>query len=78
MRQINCNHDTITPRYFAIGLEVRTVRQKKSKYPPHTRPPVFKPGSYGEYLHQHPEVADEGLRKMGLELDEIDKLLMEG
>jgi hypothetical protein len=57
---------------------VKTVEQSKSKYPPHTRPLAIKPGSYSEYLHQHPEIVDEGLRKMGLDVDEIDKLLLEG
>ena len=54
------------------------MKQKKSKYPPHTPPPAIKPGSYSEYLSKHPEIAEEGLRKMGLDPDEIDKLLMEG
>jgi len=57
---------------------VKTVEQKTSKYPPHTRPLAIKPGSYSEYLHKHPEVVDENLRKMGLEPDEIDRLLMAG
>jgi hypothetical protein len=39
---------------------------------------VFKPGSYSEYLHERPEIVDEDLRKMGLNPDEIDQLLMEG
>ncbi|MBM3242414.1 hypothetical protein FJZ31_39650 [Candidatus Poribacteria bacterium] len=54
------------------------MEQKKSKYLPHTRPPVVKPGSYSDYLSKHPEVVEEGLRKMGLDPDEIDKLLLEG
>ncbi len=54
------------------------MEQKTSKYPPHTRPLAIKPGSYSEYLHKHPEVVDENLRKMGLEPDEIDRLLMAG
>ena len=57
---------------------MKTVEQSKSKYPPHPRPLAIKPGSYSEYLHQHPEIVDEGLRKMGLDVDEIDKLLLEG
>ena len=60
------------------GLEVKTVEQSKSKYPPHTRPLARKPGSYSEYLSQHPEIVDESLKKMGLDVDEIDKLLLEG
>jgi hypothetical protein len=57
---------------------VETVEQKKSKYPPHTRPPVIKPGSYSEYLHNHPEVVEEGLRKMGIDPAEMERLLLEG
>jgi hypothetical protein len=54
------------------------MSEKKSKYPPHPRPVAIKPGSYSEYLHNHPEIVDEDLRKMGLDVDEIDKLLLEG
>ncbi|MBI1929315.1 hypothetical protein HYR99_34350 [Candidatus Poribacteria bacterium] len=54
------------------------MAQQKSKYPPHTPPPAIKPGSYSEYLYQHPEVVEEGLRKMGIDPDEMEKLLLEG
>ena len=65
-------------QYTTIKLEVKTVEQSKSKYPPHTRPVAAKPGSYSEYLDKHPEIVEEGLRKMGLDLDEMEKLLLEG
>ena len=78
MRQIGCQYDTITSRNSAIGLDVKTVEQQKSKYPPHTPPPAIKPGSYSEYLSKHPEVVEENLRKMGIDPAEMEKLLLEG
>ena len=53
-------------------------KKSKSKYPPHPRPPATKPGSYGEYLDKHPEIVEEGLRNMGIDPDEMEKLLLEG
>jgi len=78
MRQVGCQYDIITPRNPAIGLEVKTVAQQKSKYPPHTPPPAIKPGSYSEYLHQHPEIVEEHLRNMGIDPDELMQKLLEG
>ncbi|MCZ6680738.1 MAG: hypothetical protein O7E52_26205 [Candidatus Poribacteria bacterium] len=49
-----------------------------SKYPPHTRPPAIKPGSYSEYLHQHPEVVEKELRAIGIDPDELMRMLLEG
>jgi len=54
------------------------MEQRKSKYPPHKRPPVVKPGSYSDYLSKHPEVVEENLRKMGIAPAEMEKLLLEG
>ncbi len=54
------------------------IKDRGSKYPPHPRPLARKPGSYSAYLHQHPEIVEEGLRKMGLDPDEMEKLLLEG
>ena len=54
------------------------MEQKQSKYPPFTRPIARKPGSYSEYLHQHPEVVEEGLREMGVNPDELMQKLLEG
>jgi hypothetical protein len=31
-----------------------------------------------DYLRRHPEIAEESLRKIGLNVEEIDKLLLEG
>jgi len=50
------------------------------KFVKHKRsyPPAIKPGTYSEYLKNHPEVVDEGLRKMGIDPDELHRMLMEG
>ena len=54
------------------------MEQSKSKYPPHTRPPAIKPGSYSEYLSKHPEIVAEGLREMGIDPNELMQMLLEG
>lgn len=49
-----------------------------SNYPPHTRPPAIKPGSYSEYLSKHPEVVEEEWRAIGIDPDELMQMLLEG
>jgi len=51
--------------------------QKSPKYK-FTPPLAIKPGTYSDYLSKHPEVVDAGLREMGIDPDELDRLLDEG
>jgi len=39
--------------------------------------PADKPGTYSDYLEKHPEVVDAALRRMGIDPEELDKLLLE-
>jgi len=39
--------------------------------------PAVKPGTYIDYLEKHPEVVDDVLKRMGIDPDELDKLLLE-
>jgi len=48
--------------------------QKSPKYK-FTPPLAIKPGTYSDYLNEHPEVVDAGLRRMGIDPDELDRLL---
>jgi hypothetical protein len=57
---------------------MKTMNQNKSKYPPHTPPPAIKPGSYSEYLHQHPEIVEKEWREIGVDPDELMRMLLEG
>lgn len=49
-------------------------KEQKSKYK-FTPPLAIKPGTYNDYLSKHPEVVDAGLRRMGIDPDEFDRLL---
>lgn len=40
--------------------------------------PAIKPGSYMDYLSKHPEVVDASLRRMGIDPDELERLLLDG
>ena len=44
----------------------------------HDLSPAIKPGSYDEYLWNHPEEVQRILRKHGIDLAEINKLLDNG
>lgn len=59
----------------SIREEPKEQELKKRK-----RPTVraVKPGTYSDYLRKHPEVVDAGLREMGIDPDELDRLLDEG
>lgn len=48
---------------------------KKCQLP--TIAPAVKPGTYSDYLEKHPEVIDAALRRMGIDPEELDKLLLE-
>jgi len=39
--------------------------------------PAVKPGTYSDYLEKHPEVVDAALRRMGIDPEDLDKLLLE-
>jgi len=40
--------------------------------------PAIRPGSYMDYLDKHPEVVEASLRRMGIDPDELNRLLDEG
>ncbi|MFQ6039759.1 MAG: hypothetical protein ACE5PV_02790 [Candidatus Poribacteria bacterium] len=39
--------------------------------------PAVKQGTYSNYLEKHPEVVDAALKRMGIDPEELDKLLLE-
>jgi len=40
--------------------------------------PAIKPGSYDEFLWNHPEEVDRLLREYGVDLEELDRILERG
>jgi len=39
--------------------------------------PAAKPGTYSDYLEKYPEEIDAALKRMGIDSEELDKLLLE-
>ena len=58
-----------------IEEEPKEQEFKKRKHP---MARAVKPGTYSDYLSKHPEVVDAKLRKMGIDPNELDRLLDEG
>jgi len=50
---------------------------KEQEFKERNRPMAraIKPGTYSDYLRKHPEVVDAGLRRMGIDPEELDRLL---
>jgi hypothetical protein len=67
------------PRYLDDEIEAINMAKKLGWRPkPGEGSPAYRPGSYMEYLHNHPEEVDRILREHGIDPDEINKILEQG
>ncbi len=67
------------PRYLDDEIEaIKLAKKLGRKPPPGSGSPAVQPGSYMEYLSQHPEEVDRVLREHGIDPDEINRILERG
>jgi len=67
------------PRYLDDEIEAINLAKKLGWRPkPGEGSPAYKPGSYMEYLNNHPEEVDRILREHGIDPDEINRILEQG
>jgi len=67
------------PRYLDDEIEAINMAKKLGWRPkPGEGSPAYRPGSYMEYLHNHPEEVDRILRKHGIDPEEFDRILKSG
>ncbi len=54
-----------------MNKSAKSCHKKKQK----VTAPAFKKGSFGEYLWNHPEEVEAFLEKIGVDLEELDRII---
>jgi hypothetical protein len=65
----------------SLDDEIQAMKRAEKRKRGRSQPigsPAIKPGSYMDYLSQHPEEVNRILRRHGLELEEINRILEQG
>jgi len=59
-----------------MATAAKTTKTRKRKAP--IVSPAIKPGTYDEYLWNHPEEVERLLREYGVDVEELDRILEQG